>query len=136
MIRLVDRIIVGHMSQKIYNYIRSHRKRAGLSQEELAFLLGCQSHTKVSRYENLSREPNIQTVFACQAVFQIEARTLFPGMYTKVEHKVITRARMLHTLLQKNGADVSASYKRVFLEKIIANEVPSVRAQYNGKTNR
>lgn len=136
MIRLVDRIIVGHMSQKIYNYIRSHRKRAGLDQEELAFLLGCQCGTKVSRYENFSREPNIQTVFACQAVFQIEARTLFPGMYTKVEHKVITRARMLHTILRKKGDDVSASHKLAFLEELIANEVPSGRAQYNGKTNR
>jgi len=41
------------MSHKLQNYLRTYRKRNSLSQDEMAFLLGCQSGTKVSRMSDL-----------------------------------------------------------------------------------
>ena len=40
------------MPHKLENYLRTYRRRAGLSQDEMAFLLGTKSGTKVSRYEH------------------------------------------------------------------------------------
>ena len=52
------------MSHKLQNYLRTYRKRSGLSQDEVAFLLGCQTGAKVSRYEPFARKPSLETLFA------------------------------------------------------------------------
>ena len=82
-------------SPKLPNYLRMHRKRASLSQDEVAFLLGCQTGAKVSRYERFSRQPNVETVFACEVIFGIPARELFAGVYQKVEETIKQRAQVL-----------------------------------------
>ena len=83
------------MAHRLPNYLRTHRKRAGLSQDEVAFLLGCRSGAKVSRYERLARRPSLETAFAYEAVFGVPARELFAGVYEKVEEQIKKRARVL-----------------------------------------
>lgn len=83
------------MSTKLPNYLRAYRKRAGFSQADLAFLLGCRSSAKVSRYERFSRQPNLQTVFIYEVVFQVPARVLFAGMFRDVERATMRRAQAL-----------------------------------------
>ena len=72
------------MSHKLENYLRTYRKRSGLSQDEVAYLLGCQNGTKVSRYERFARKPSLETLFAYEVVFGAPARELFAGVYQKV----------------------------------------------------
>src|SRR2546428_13274423 len=79
-------------SHRLPNYLKTHRKRAGLSQDEVAFLLGCRSGAKVSRYERLARRPRLETAFAYEAVFGVPARELFAGAYEKVEEEIRKRA--------------------------------------------
>jgi transcriptional regulator with XRE-family HTH domain len=74
------------MSYKLENYLRTYRKRSGLSQDEMAFLLGCQNGTKVSRYERFARKPNLETLFAYEVVFGAPARELFAGVYHIVHY--------------------------------------------------
>lgn len=82
-------------SRKLQNYLRMHRKRAGLSQDEVAFLLGCQSGAKVSRYERLARVPTLETALAYEAIFGVPARELFAGVFQKVEETIHKRAQVL-----------------------------------------
>ena len=93
------------MAHRLPNYLRTHRKRAGLSQDEVAFLLGCQSGAKVSRYERLARRPSLETAFAYEAVFGVSARELFAGVYEKVEREVVKRARILAGKLNATQPD-------------------------------
>jgi transcriptional regulator with XRE-family HTH domain len=96
------------MAPRIKSYLRTYRKRAALTQGELAFLLGCKSGTKVSRYERLSREPNLQTALACQAIFGVPAHELFPGVYAEVEQLLAKRVQRLSERVkakQPNAAD-------------------------------
>ena len=58
---------------KIMSYLKTYRKKGGLTQDEVAFLLGCESGTKISRFEHRARQPNLETAFACQVVFGIPA---------------------------------------------------------------
>lgn len=44
-------------NDKLDNYLRTYRKKLGLTQREVAFLLGCHSGAKVSRYERSARIP-------------------------------------------------------------------------------
>lgn len=114
------------MSQRTHNYLRTHRKRAGLTQDELALLLGCKSGTKVSRYERLTREPNLETAFACQAIFGVPAHELFPGIYQNVEQIIKKRAELLKEKL--GGTNAAVEYKRQALNAIATpREAPSLQ---------
>jgi len=66
---------------KLHNYLRTYRKRAGLSQREMALLLGCRSTDKVSKYECFRRLPALQTAFAYEATFHVPVRELFAGVF-------------------------------------------------------
>src|SRR2546422_855228 len=93
------------MAHRLPNYLRTHRKRAGLSQDEVAYLLGCRSGAKVSRYERLARRPSLETAFAYEAVFGVPARELFAGVYEKVEEQIKKRARVLGEKLSVTQPD-------------------------------
>ena len=82
-------------SSQLPNYLRANRKRLGLSQDEVAFLLGTQSGAKVCRYERFKRAPALETAFAFEAIFRRPARELFCGLYQKIEQEVAARAKTL-----------------------------------------
>ena len=107
------------------SYLRTHRKRGGLSQDEMAFLLGYQSGTKISRFERLARQPNLETVIACQVVFGLPAHRLFPGVFAEVEKTVTERARQLSVQLQgERGPGSSGVRHKLALLRAIAAQRP------------
>ena len=83
------------MARKLDNYLRMYRRRSGLSQDEVASLLGAGSGTLVSRYERGRRRPNFETALAYQAIFGVPARELFGGIFESVEREVRKRAHRL-----------------------------------------
>jgi len=83
------------MSQQLPNYLRTYRKRAALTQTDVAFLMGCASGTKVSRHERYMREPSVENVLAYQAIFQASPRKFLAGSYAKVEKEIACRSRTL-----------------------------------------
>lgn len=88
------------MAYKLQNYLRTFRKRTGLSQDEMAFLLGCNSGAKVSRYERFTNQPHLKATLAYELVFGVSARQLFAGLVQDVEQDLKCRARLL---VQKLG---------------------------------
>ena len=89
------------MSRKpLANYIRTHRRKAALTQDELAFLLGCEHGTKISRYERERRTPTFEAILALEAVFGVPIRELFAGRFHQVEQSVVERARELIQILR------------------------------------
>jgi transcriptional regulator with XRE-family HTH domain len=80
------------------NYLRTNRKRAALSQEEAAFLLGIygpNKAAKVCRDENFVREPTLQTALAYEVIYGRPVRELFAGQYQRIEQDVAARAKIL-----------------------------------------
>lgn len=77
------------------NYLRTNRKRMGLSQDDVAYLLGRQSGTKICRYERFVRDPSLETALACEVIFHRPIRELFSGIFREVERKIAARARLL-----------------------------------------
>jgi transcriptional regulator with XRE-family HTH domain len=86
------------MASHLHNYLWTYRKRPGLSQVEMALLLGSQSGAKVSRYEHTARRPSLETAFAYEVVLHASLRDLFAGMYRDVEKQTKKRT---WTLLRK-----------------------------------
>lgn len=108
--------------RRLPNYLRASRKQAGLSQDDLAFLLGCGSGTKVSRYELFRRQPGLPTVFALEAIFGKPARDLFAGMYEDAEHQTAERAWRLIQRLKKHR-DGAQLRRKLALLKMIAGDL-------------
>lgn len=83
------------MPIRLSSYLRTFRKRAGLSQDEVAFLLGSRRGARVSDHERAGKQPTLKTVLAYEAIFRIPVRELFAGLYRKVEKTTAARARRL-----------------------------------------
>jgi transcriptional regulator with XRE-family HTH domain len=80
------------------NYLRTSRKLAALSQEEVAFLLGINGPNKaakVCRDENFARDPTLQTALAYEAIYGRPIRELFAGQYQRIEQDVAACAKIL-----------------------------------------
>jgi transcriptional regulator with XRE-family HTH domain len=107
---------------RLSNYIRTHRRRAGLSQRELARLLGAESGTKVSRYETFTRMPSVMTIWACELVFNRPASEIFAGVYQGVLEAVSARAeRMLTELASQRAPQQSTDTPKVQLLRSIVD---------------
>ncbi|PYS88773.1 MAG: hypothetical protein DMF64_19720 [Acidobacteria bacterium] len=109
--------------QKLQNYLRTHRKRSGLSQKEVGFLLGCKSSAKVSRYERFSRQPTLKNVFAYELIFGTPARELFAGVFQCVEEETLHRVQLLSHKLQQAKLNQRAKRKLEFLHAITESSI-------------
>ena len=90
-------------SSQYPNYIRTCRRRAGLTQEEVAFLLGSKSSAGISRHERLKQTPDLETLLAYELLFQTPVRNLFNSTHKEVEQKLKQRIRLLIRKLTKAG---------------------------------
>ena len=100
------------MEQPFANYLRTYRKKSGLSQDQVAEVLGLYSGQTFSRYECLARIPSLETALGCQVLFGVLPHRLFPGLYTDITQ--LTRTRM-RALLNAIPEDDDAMERRSFL---------------------
>lgn len=99
------------MSQ-LPNYLRSHRKRLALSQEDVAFLLGTQSGAKMCRYERFVREPGLEVALAFAVIFGKPLEEVFAGTYRKIERLIAARAKALGYRLERGKPGQQSKRRR------------------------
>jgi len=75
----------------MFNYVKAHRKRLGLSQNELGYLLGFDGHTSVSRIEQGKQDPLLRDMIALECLFEKAASRIFPESYAKITSQLIRR---------------------------------------------
>jgi DNA-binding XRE family transcriptional regulator len=86
------------------SYIRSHRKRSGLTQREVAQLLGYTDQGPVSRHERLSSVPPLMTALSYQAIFRVPVSDLFLGAYEAMRQTIEDRLATMESTLQQSSA--------------------------------
>ena len=106
------------MAAPLQNYLRTYRRRSRFSQDEVAFLLGSRSGTKVSRYEQRVRKPTLETALAYEVIFSVPVSELFAGLYRKVEKEVLARAEELAERLSSTNTVRVSSRKLAALRAI------------------
>ena len=84
----------------LFNRLSLYRRRSGLSQKEVGALLGYRDGEMIGYYERSQRPPNITVAFGYQALFGATPRDLFPDMYERVEHLIITNAADVRAALE------------------------------------
>lgn len=110
-------------SHKLPNYVRVHRKRLGLSQNEVAFLLGWRNASQPSRYEHFSRIPTLRTALALSVVLRVSVQELFSGEYQKVGKAVCRQAERLEARLATRNPDRPTARKLAVLKMILSTDV-------------
>jgi transcriptional regulator with XRE-family HTH domain len=75
---------------KIQNRLWRARKRCGLGQKQVAFLIG-KTIDEVSRYERGARIPELRTIIALEIVYGTPLRILFKDLYGQILTEIRTR---------------------------------------------
>jgi DNA-binding XRE family transcriptional regulator len=82
------------------NYLRTHRRRAGLTQRELGVLLGYKDSGQVSRHERSKTAPPLMTALAYETIFHVPVSALFVGVHTSVARMIDTNVNEFETSLR------------------------------------
>lgn len=99
--------------------LRSHRKNSGLSQEDVATLIGVQSPSQVSRHENGEREPDLRMALSYRIVFDAPVKHLLPLLYRDVAQEVNMRAGVLTERLKETAEGLHVAHRLEYLQKMI-----------------
>ena len=83
------------MSSLLHNYLTMHRKRAGLSQQEVARLLTIRTDAAVTRHELGHRLPSARVLMSYEILYGESVAKLFAGCYADVEGDLQDRAKKL-----------------------------------------
>ncbi|MGH9642555.1 MAG: helix-turn-helix transcriptional regulator [Terriglobales bacterium] len=94
------------MRERLGSDLRRYRIEAGLTQEELAAILGYDRPTPVSRHERLSTLPPLLIAISYSVVFRKPIPELFPGLVEAVERATRERLAELATKF-KGSADAT-----------------------------
>lgn len=99
------------------NYLRTLRMRWGLSQRELATILGI-SESALSLCETQERPPTVNLLIGTEVIFGQSVRDAFPALYAHTERNIMRRAAAFSKRLEHESDDV-AKMKRELLTGII-----------------
>jgi len=72
----------------LVNYVRTRRKHAGLSQRELATILGYCDEGAISRHELFRSVPPLLIALGYEVIFQSSISELFPGLRETIESAI------------------------------------------------
>ena len=92
------------------NRLRAYRKRAGLSQVELAALLGLRSQSVLSEVELARTRPGLDVLLGCERIFDAPASELFPNLTARVERALLNRAKGLTGKTAGRNAERKAAH--------------------------
>ena len=94
---------------KLNNYLRAYRKRSGLSQHEVANILGLKSSSVVSHYEWSHYPPPLRTAFAMEVLFRVPVAQLFAGIRQTIEKEMEEQLQKLESELQNESGKGSTA---------------------------
>lgn len=93
------------------SYLRTHRRKSGLTQHELARILGYAHGGPISRHELAADAPSFLAGLSYEAVFRISVSEMFPGIYEEIEKTIESRLAEFERDLtgrSATGADAKA----------------------------
>ncbi len=114
---------------KLRNYLRVYRRRWYLTQEELAFLLGYQNESFISRLERDERVITMAVASGCQALFGVELWELFPALMEGLQESLIARMQELSDRLMQSEPSRKTLAKLELLQEALARLAESSEQQ-------
>jgi len=102
---------------KLENRLWLTRKRRGLEQKQVAYLLNHHTPDQVSRYELGTRQPTLETALLLEMIYGVPLRILYKDIYERLQAKLRDRfervPKLQHRLtefLTEDGAREYCAY--------------------------
>ena len=112
-------ILTAHMSQRLTQYLRQERRRAGFSQADVASLFGARAKTSVSRYERGKHLPALRTALAYEALLGVPVAQLFPAAFREARETVRSHARRHIEMLANRAEDGRRARQQRSIETLL-----------------
>jgi DNA-binding XRE family transcriptional regulator len=115
------------MAQKrIASHIRTHRKKSGFTQHELAGLLGHDNALKVWRHERGITVPPLTDALTYAAIFRVPVGELFPAVQQAVAQNLADRFVKLEAALGRKTSrdrDAKATAQKLQFIAVFKNRI-------------
>ena len=102
--------------ERLSNYLRVHRRRSGLTQAELEWLLGA-SGGSVSLHERFENSPVLDTAISYEIVFRTPVSEIFAGRRDALAREI--EARLAEMEEQLGRRDAREPRGRVIARKLM-----------------
>jgi transcriptional regulator with XRE-family HTH domain len=106
------------LSPKLGSYLRTYRIRTGLTQRDVAALLGLGTGSTISRTEKGKGTPSIQVLLGYCVLFEAHPKDLVPGILRDIEKIVYARTHVLAGQLRKRQATAMVLERIKFVENL------------------
>ena len=83
---------------KLSNRLWLTRKRLGLKQKQIAYLLGLLNQNQVSRFEHGGRLPTLETALRLEIILQTPLRMLYSELYERLKQELREKIKANPTL--------------------------------------
>lgn len=108
---MLEAVYLAMKRKSLDSYLRTHRRKAGLSQREMGMLLGYEDESAVARHEKSKALPPLLIAIGYEVVFKVPIAKLFSGLKETVEKTVEVRILQFEeNLQQKNEKGGRASH--------------------------
>ncbi len=107
------------MKEPFNTYLRRERRKYGLSQGDLACILGIQSRSFISMLEQGERSPSADQMLALKLLFGAEDAYLFPALYHRIQRGF--KSNIVRLLAQDHSQSPMAKARRELLHRAIKN---------------
>lgn len=87
----MDHTILEQSNEPLVNYLRVHRRDAGLTQWDVGRMIGYESHDSVSRHERFESIPPFLIALAYEIIFREPAGEIFVGLKETMESGIEDR---------------------------------------------
>jgi DNA-binding XRE family transcriptional regulator len=97
-------------NQAPQNHLRTHRKKAGLSQHALARLVGSTNQSSVGRHERSLTLPELRVALGYEVVFKTPISSIFPDLRDSIACEIEWRLSQMEVDLgRRNAKDRAAN---------------------------
>ena len=85
------------------NYLRAQRKKSGLSQKDVAKLLGHKDEGQISRHERAVSIPPLESAIAYEVIFRVPVAAIFAGMRDVIAEEIEAKLNGMGADLQNSS---------------------------------
>lgn len=104
------------------SYLKMYRRRTGLSQTDVSYLIGLNDGSNISRHERGRRVPALENLLAYEIIYGTAAGGLYEGLMHSIKEVLLLRAIGLSGRLRRTPRSKARDAKLAFLTKLIASD--------------
>ncbi|MBS1683207.1 MAG: helix-turn-helix transcriptional regulator [Bacteroidetes bacterium] len=102
-----------------HSYLRQHRKRSPLTQNDIAFIMHLSDFANVCRWEKGLRQPTIEAIIIYHLLFGFPIETLFETQKHELGKNTAERMKLLIAQLKVEKSTPKVKSRITFLESAL-----------------